>query len=644
MQAGWALIDPRRSLRARFAWLIGLSGLVLAVVTAFTVERLQRDQLTQMRGQAMQREAVLLARSLDNALRERLEQVQDTANNPLLASGLWEAGDARMLLENLRNQQPALAWLAIVAPTGEVLVATGTQLEGSQLQDEPWFAPSLAGPYIGSPRPAGPLTNSLGLVDGSEPWLIDLAVPLVDMKGRANGVLVARLRWAWLDGLFKSLQPQALNAPGSQAWVLSRDGQVILGPTDGLWRPLPIPRQAGRQPAVLDWSDAGTYLTAWSTAQPEYPSETGGLVGPNLEVVVHQPTALAFQDAQALLRRLLLIGALGTLAFMTISIWLADWVARPVRALSAAALRVVHDLPPDFAQVGDERQDEVAEVARALEQLHGVMAQRLAEQHRAQAALQDMNTGLEQRVAARTAELETANAELDAFAYAVSHDLRAPLRAMSGFSQALMEDHGPRLDDEARGYIAQITTASRRMGEQIEGLLTLSRSVRGELDRGLVDLSALALTAVQDLQQAEPNRRVEVVIEPGMLAYGDARMLGAVMANLLGNAWKYTAQVPHAQVHVHAQRENGVTWTCVADNGAGFNMAHAGRLFKAFSRLHRQDEFPGLGIGLATVARIIRRHGGRIEAIATPGAGATFRFTLPLKHPGAPRPAESNPP
>ena len=247
----------------------------------------------------------------------------------------------------------------------------------------------------------------------------------------------------------------------------------------------------------------------------------------------------------------------------------------------------------------------------------------------AEAEVHRLNTELEERVGQRTAELVAANQELDSFAYAVSHDLRAPLRAMSGFSQALLEDYGERLDGEAKIYLDQIIIASRHMSELVDGLLTLSRSTRGELRRDLVDLTALAERLLMDQATVEPERPVGWQVEPGLCVRGDPVMLEVVMRNLIENAWKYTAKTPNATIRVYSENKEGQRCYCVADNGAGFDMNHANRLFKAFQRLHRQDEFPGIGIGLATVQRIIHRHGGAIRAEGAPGHGATFRFTLP---------------
>lgn len=224
--------------------------------------------------------------------------------------------------------------------------------------------------------------------------------------------------------------------------------------------------------------------------------------------------------------------------------------------------------------------------------------------------------------------LRAANRELEAFAYAVAHDLRAPLRAMSGFSTALLEDYGAALAPEAKDFAQEINHASVRMGELLDGLLTLSRSTQGEMRRDRVDLTAIGLRLLGELQRQEPDRQVQWLVAPDMVAFGDPRMLEVVLRNLLGNAWKYTGQTTPAQIRFDTVHRDGIWQFRVSDNGAGFNMAHADRLFKPFQRLHRQDEFAGIGIGLATVRRIVHRHGGEISAEAVPGKGARFSFTL----------------
>jgi signal transduction histidine kinase len=250
------------------------------------------------------------------------------------------------------------------------------------------------------------------------------------------------------------------------------------------------------------------------------------------------------------------------------------------------------------------------------------------QRHRAETELRQFNADLEQRVAARTAELEAANQELEAFAYSVSHDLRAPLRTINGFSQAIDEDYGHLLGEDGVDSLRRIRDAARRMGVLIDDLLRLSRVVRSELRREVVDLSRMAEAVVADFQKGAPDRQVAVSIAGGLAAVADERLIRVVLENLLANAWKFTGRTPGARVEFGAVWLNGQRVYFVRDNGAGFDMAYAGKLFVPFQRLHKATEFEGTGIGLATVHRIIQRHGGRVWATAAVGQGATFFFTL----------------
>jgi signal transduction histidine kinase len=224
--------------------------------------------------------------------------------------------------------------------------------------------------------------------------------------------------------------------------------------------------------------------------------------------------------------------------------------------------------------------------------------------------------------------LRRANTELEAFSYSVSHDLRAPLRSIDGFSHAVLEDYGDRLDDAGRDYVGRIRNAARAMAQLIDGFLSLSRQTRGEPARVPVNLSALAATVADDLRKAEPARTATFTIAENMAADGDPLMLRAAVENLLSNAWKFTAQRPEARIEFGVARKDGKDVYFVRDNGAGFDMTYAKKLFAPFQRLHSADEFPGIGIGLATVQRIIHRQGGSIWAEGEPGKGATFYFTL----------------
>jgi PAS domain S-box-containing protein len=225
-------------------------------------------------------------------------------------------------------------------------------------------------------------------------------------------------------------------------------------------------------------------------------------------------------------------------------------------------------------------------------------------------------------------QLQATNEELEAFSYSVSHDLRAPLRAVDGFSQALLEDYGDRLDDMGRDFLNRVRNGAQHMATLIDDMLQLSRVSRRDLQRETVDITQLALGIVDTLRAHEPERHVEVRIDEGMTARGDPGLLRIALENLIGNAWKYTAKAAAADIHVGRQSGPEGDVMFVRDNGVGFDMKYAGKLFGAFQRLHHADEFPGTGIGLATVKRILVRHGGRIWAESTPGKGATFFFTV----------------
>jgi PAS domain S-box-containing protein len=238
----------------------------------------------------------------------------------------------------------------------------------------------------------------------------------------------------------------------------------------------------------------------------------------------------------------------------------------------------------------------------------------------------ELNAELERRVAERTKQLELANKELESFSYSVSHDLRAPLRAIDGFSQALLEDYSAVLDERGTNYLSRVRRAAQRMAALIDALLKLAKVARAPIAFSVVDMSRLAQAAVFELHEIDPDRQIDITIEPHLHARGEPHLLAIVLANLLGNAWKFTRHTDRPQVRVGRNREGEFY---VEDNGAGFEMAYANKLFGAFARLHGTDEYEGTGIGLATVARIVHRHGGAIRAEGTVGSGATFFFTLP---------------
>jgi light-regulated signal transduction histidine kinase (bacteriophytochrome) len=287
-----------------------------------------------------------------------------------------------------------------------------------------------------------------------------------------------------------------------------------------------------------------------------------------------------------------------------------------VEALKSGALDYVVKSPESFAAMPRT-------IERALREWR-----LLREQSRAEEKIRQLNAELEQRIRERTAQLEDANRELEAFAYSVSHDLKAPLRGINGFSHILLEEFAPNLPPDAQECLQRVWDAAQHMGNLIDDLLKLSQTTRVEMHCEPVDLSELAHSILRQLQEAQPERQMEKVIASGLVAEGDTRLLRIALENLLRNAWKFTGKTPHARIEVGTSEQLGYRVFFVRDNGAGFDMNYADKLFGAFQRLHGGQEFEGTGIGLAIVQRIIHRHGGKVWAEAEKDKGAKFYFTL----------------
>jgi len=325
-------------------------------------------------------------------------------------------------------------------------------------------------------------------------------------------------------------------------------------------------------------------------------------------------------------RHYAMIAALVLLLCMMIALLLTStfrsMLTEPLIGLAQTAQIVRDEKDYTVRAKAPERDDELALLVKSFNEMLDDIQERDKELEKGRAVL-------EERVQQRTSELSAANRELEAFAYTVAHDLRGPLDTIGNIGFLLKDTYSECLDDEGRAFLEQLLLGTRKMSVLIHDLLNLSRSSRQEFRREMIDLSAMARSIVEGLEKAEPERKVEVTIAPGASVLADSGLLCVVMENLLGNAWKYTSKLPRAMIEFGSGEMSGETVFFVRDNGAGFDPMYADRLFQPFQRLHVQSDFPGTGVGLATVQRIISRHGGKIWAESSVGKGATFYFTVP---------------
>lgn len=392
---------------------------------------------------------------------------------------------------------------------------------------------------------------------------------------------------------------------------------------------------ADGQPFAAYWRDRTGDLPAQS-AIPSGQAQAASLSNQQITIVrriVFQGTPIGTvfiqSDLQEMYGRLKRYGAIvgfvlvaSLIAALLLSRMSQKTISKPIVGLAEVARVVSRDRNYSVRATQAGQSGEIAALIDAFNEM-------LAQIQERDGALQKARDELELRVQIRTRELEASNGELEAFCYSVSHDLRAPLRGIDGFSQALLEDYSGQLDSVGKDYLERVRAATRRMAQLIDDLLALSRITRADIQHGPIDLSQLAHAVAAELRRSEPGRNVSVQIEPGLRAEGDSPLIRTVLENLIGNAWKFTSKRESARIEVGQTRVDGKLAFFVRDNGAGFDQAYTDRLFGAFQRLHAATEFPGTGIGLASVLRIIHRHGGRIWAEGEVNQGATFYFSLP---------------
>ncbi|MDD5763381.1 MAG: ATP-binding protein, partial [bacterium] len=322
----------------------------------------------------------------------------------------------------------------------------------------------------------------------------------------------------------------------------------------------------------------------------------------------------------------ILVTGLFLLVGLLMSHALASYLARPLKELSLAAKEIGEGHLDRRCEATSR--DEIGILSGTFNKMADDLRRYLDARDEAENSLRKAHDELELRVRERTVQLAAANQELEAFSYSVSHDLRAPLRGIDGFSLALIEEYSGVLDDTGRDYLRRIRNGCIRMGALIDDLLKLSRLTRGEMKRERFDLSAMVDGIGKELRESEPGREIDFLVSPGVVVYGDPSLLRAAMTNILQNAWKFTRKRDRGRIEFGVIRQDDGPVHFIRDNGVGFDMQYVKKLFGSFQRLHSNSEFEGTGIGLATVKRIIHRHGGRIWAEGEVGEGASFYFTL----------------
>lgn len=596
---------------------IGVAFSALAIVVFGVVGLLSardaREQSERDTALALAQLAERLAQRLDADMAARYRDIDQLANLHNQLDLDLDAPRWRMVLERLQQTSHHHSWIGVADLNGRVLAATGGLLESANVKERPWFSRGLQNTTVGDVHDAKLLASLLPSSIPGEPLrFVDVSSPL-RVRGQTTGVIGAHLSWAWAEERRREAMAGDVAQRGIEILLVNRQGLIELGPRSPA---LPLPAAASLQGLLrgtqrLLWSDGRSYLSAASASAPlsDYP-------GMGWVVVVRQPEELALAEAIALERRLIWLSVVGSGLFGALGWFLADRLTRPLRRVAAQAqgmLPATGEAPPH---------DEVDQLARTLASLLADLQQREQE-------LTSLNEGLETRVQERTASLRRANDDLRAFSRSVSHDIQGPLGSMAQLLTQTVANDGDALPAHTREVLRTVAQECERLKQLSAELLTLAMVEQSAIAVEPVDHRALAQDVVAQLSIGASSAFPKVEIGPLPTLPGDPVMLRQVWSNLLSNAVKFTSKVLAPRIEVSAEARGGEVVFTVADNGAGFDEAQSERLFGVFQRLHRASQFPGTGVGLSIVRRVVLRHGGRVWAESPPGQGARFHFSLP---------------
>lgn len=607
-------------MRAKIGLTFGALALVLLTMASYAVSNMVSQRIEADISAAMLRAAHLVSFTFDREIEERQRDLQALAT----LFGTQQAADdtsppadpMRALLKEYSTRY-GMQHIAFVDREGRVRVASDTRLDGRDMSAEPWFRAALIGPHasdLQTPAAGNPASRYL-----------DLAVPVFDAAGGVAGVLMAQLWEPWVDSLRDRL---GMLAPPDQqhqleVFVTASDGRLMTA-HNARGAALAAARTLASGTCAHGSEDRGgatSYLTC-AVVSAGYKA----FKGLGWRVTIRLPEHVAFAAADKLERQIAWTGLIATVFFGLVGWLLADRISQPIVAMARAADRIASgERELELPLAG---RDETAQLARSLSSL-------LSRLRQDEAALVRTNQALEARVVERTlrlekavADLQDANTDLDRFASMVSHDLLAPVRAMRTFSELLQMDFADSLPAEAQRLLKRIDQAGLDMNNLVHALHALSKLGQKPLQVAQADMAAIAEQTVQSNLPAWNEKTIHIGPMPPSRC--DASMMRIVFENLIGNAVKYSQRQPEPQIVVGGENNGDSLVYWVADNGAGFDPQYAHRLFQIFQRLHSARDYPGTGVGLATVAKIVSRHGGRVWAEGTPGEGATFYFSLPI--------------
>ncbi len=609
----WRSIKTRVTLFTLAIFLAAIWSLV------FYASRLLRDDMKRMLGEQQLSTVSFMAASINEELNYRLRALEEIAKqitpaimaNPAAVQTLLEQRPALQILFNSGAFVVGIDGVAIA----DVPISWGRV--GGNYSDREYMAEILKGKSTISKPVMGKKVKAPAL---------PVAVPVKDSKGNVIGGLVTSNNLSKPNFLDK-ITEHSFGKIGGYLLLVDAQQRLIITASDKsrIMETLPAP---GIKPALDSYIQGGERTgVVVSPMGVEVLTSAKGIPAAGWYLRIALPTVKAFAPIRTMQQRLMLATIFLTLLAGCLTWWMLKRQLAPVFT-TIKSLTSLSDSDQYPQALPITSQDEIGELIASFNHLLGILGQREGALKDSEAEIRILNDDLDQRISERTAQLEIAYKEMEQFAYSVSHDLRAPLRSIDGFSLALLEDYEDILDEGGKNYLRRVRSATQKMAQLIDDILKLSRITRCELTLETVNLTKMAEIIADELHSAEPERMVKFVIAKGLKTSGDSALLKVVLNNLLGNAWKFTGSHAEARIEFGSAKVDGKTAFFIRDDGAGFDAKYADKLFVTFQRLHSEQEFSGTGIGLSLVQLIIHRHGGTVWGEGAVEHGATFWFTI----------------